>query len=73
MSIRFPVLIGKVQRFQRRWLTAGVTGKGGSWRRRPPGAESAVGAESLASVGERPHLSGARGVCDLFARNFPKG
>ena len=25
------------------------------------------------SVGERPHLSGARDVCDLFARNCPQG
>jgi len=26
------------------WLTAGVTGKGGNWREKPPDAESAVGA-----------------------------
>jgi len=27
--------------------TAGVTGKGGMWREKPPDAESAVGAASL--------------------------
>ena len=42
--------------------TAGVTGKGGIWRTKPPDAESAVGAADPESVGERPHLSGARGV-----------
>jgi len=33
----------------------GVTGMGGIWREKPPDAESAE------SVGESPHLSGARG------------
>jgi hypothetical protein len=31
--------------------TAGVTGKGGSWREKPPDAESAVGAAFPASAG----------------------
>jgi len=42
--------------------TAGVTGKGGNWRTKPPDAESAVWGRDPESVGERPHLSGARGV-----------
>jgi hypothetical protein len=32
-------------------LTAGVTGKGGMWREKPPDAESAVGAAFPASAG----------------------
>jgi len=32
--------------FMRQRPTAGVTGKGGIWRTKPPDAESAVGAES---------------------------
>ena len=43
-------------------LTAGVTGKGGIWRTKPPDAESAVWGRDRESVGECPHLSGARGV-----------
>ena len=43
-------------------LTAGVTGKRGNWRTKPPDAESAVWGRFLESVGECPHLSGARGV-----------
>jgi hypothetical protein len=43
-------------------LTAGVTGKGGNWRTKLPDAESAVWGRFPASVGECPHLSGARGV-----------
>jgi hypothetical protein len=42
--------------------TAGVTGKCGNWRTEPPDAESAVWGRSPESVGESPHLSGARGV-----------
>ena len=42
--------------------TAGVTGKGGTWREKPPDAESAVWSRDPESVGECPHLSGARGV-----------
>jgi hypothetical protein len=42
--------------------TAGVTGKRGSWREKPPDAESASWGRLLESVAERPHLSGARGV-----------
>jgi hypothetical protein len=38
---------------------AGVTGKGGMWREKPPNAESAVGAAFPESAAERPHLSGA--------------
>ena len=45
--------------------TAGVTGKGGIWRTKPPDAESAVGLNPE-SVGESPHLSAARGVSLLF-------
>ena len=48
-----------------RGLTAGVTGKGGIWRAKPPDAESAVGNVFSESVGESPHLSGARGVTHL--------
>jgi len=43
-------------------LTAGVTGKGGMWRKKPPDAESAVWGRFPESVGDSPHLSGARGV-----------
>ena len=50
--------------------TAGVTGKGGIWRRKPPDAESAVWGRFPESAGERPHLSGARGVGRVFARGF---
>ena len=46
--------------------TAGVTGKGGTRREKLPAAESAVGGRFLESVGECPHLSGARGVGLLF-------
>jgi hypothetical protein len=46
----------------RKQLTAGVTGKGGNWRQKPPDAESAVGAAFPESAAECPHLSGARGV-----------
>ena len=42
--------------------TAGVTGKGGSWRTKPPDAESASWGRFPASAGKAPHLSGARGV-----------
>ena len=42
--------------------TAGVTGKGGNWREKPPDAESAVWGRFPESAGSRPHLSGARGV-----------
>jgi len=45
--------------------TAGVTGKGGIWRKKPPDAESAVWGRFPESVGECPHLSGARGVGPL--------
>jgi hypothetical protein len=37
--------------FQCQRLTAGVTGKGGNWRRKPPDAESAVGARIPESAG----------------------
>ena len=43
-------------------LTAGVTGKGGTWRTKPPDAESAFWGRFPESVGDSPHLSGARGV-----------
>jgi len=42
--------------------TAGVTGKRGIWRAKPPDAESAAWGRLPESVGECPHLSGARGV-----------
>ena len=42
--------------------TAGVTGKGGMWRTKPPDAESAVGGQNPESVGECPLVSGAHGV-----------
>ena len=45
--------------------TAGVTGKGGIWREKPPDAESAVWGRYPESAGECPHLSGARGVGPL--------
>jgi hypothetical protein len=35
--------------------TAGVTGKGGNWRTKPPDAESAVWGQNPESVGESPH------------------
>jgi hypothetical protein len=35
---------------------------GGTWRTKPPDAESAVGARIPESAGKAPHLSGARGV-----------
>jgi len=46
--------------------TAGVTGKGGNWRIKPPDAESAVWSRFPESAAERPHLSGARGVAAFF-------
>jgi len=42
--------------------TAGVTGKGGSWREKPPDAESASWGRFPESAANGPHLSGARGV-----------
>src|SRR5512136_1485929 len=42
--------------------TAGVTGKRGIWRTKPPDAESAVGGRIPESAGKAPHLSAARGV-----------
>jgi len=48
-------------------LTAGVTGKGGIWRTKPPDAESAVWGRFPESVGESPHLSGARGVSPFLS------
>ena len=53
--------------------TAGVTGKGGTWRRKPPDAESASWGCFLESVGERPHLSGARGVGPVLQGDFEFG
>ncbi len=38
------------------------TGKGGMWREKLPDAESASWGRFPESVGESPHLSGARGV-----------
>jgi hypothetical protein len=38
---------------------AGVSGKRGHWRTKPPDAESAVGVESPRKCGQRPHLSGS--------------
>jgi hypothetical protein len=46
-------------------LTAGVTGKGGMWRTKPPDAESASWGRFPESAAERPHLSGARGVTKM--------
>jgi len=50
--------------------TAGVTGKGGIWRRKPPDAESASWGRFPESVGECPHLSGARGVGQILQDGF---
>ena len=58
--------------------TAGVTGKRGTWREKPPDAESAPAPHALCggwglipeSVGKGPHLSGARGV--RFRFRHPK-
>ncbi len=47
-------------------LTAGVTGKGGIWRTKPPDAESAVWGRFPASAANGPHLSGARGVSHVL-------
>ena len=41
--------------YERSWLTAGGTGKGGMWRKNPPDAESAVGVTGP-KVRERPAL-----------------
>jgi hypothetical protein len=38
-------------------LTAGVTGKGGVWQKKPPDAESAVWGRFPESAGKAPHLS----------------
>jgi hypothetical protein len=43
-------------------LTVSVTGKGGIWQTKPPDAESASWGCFPESAGNRPHLSGARGV-----------
>jgi hypothetical protein len=40
-------------------LTAGVTGKGGTWQKKPPGAESASLGRFPESAGKAPHKSGA--------------
>jgi hypothetical protein len=56
---------------QRNGLTAGVTGKGGNWRTKLPDAESAVWGRYPESVGECPHLSGARGVGLLLWEEAP--
>jgi len=51
--------------------TAGVTGKGGTWRTKPPDAESAVWGRFPARAGNAPHLSSARGVGPVFACQEP--
>jgi hypothetical protein len=52
--------------------TAGVTGKGGIWQTKPPDAESASWGRYPESVGECPHLSGARGVrLRFYGLTFP--
>jgi hypothetical protein len=50
--------------------TAGVTGKGGIWREKLPDAESAVWGRDFESVGDSPHLSGARGVGQVLQDAF---
>ena len=50
--------------------TAGVTGKGGIWRTKPPDAESASWSRFSASAGKAPHLSGARGVGQVLQATF---
>jgi len=52
-------------------LTAGVTGKRGNWRTKPPDAESAVWGRFPESAGKRPHLSGARGVGHFLTAQEP--
>ena len=47
-------------------LTAGVTGKRGMWRTKPPDAESAFWGRFPESAANSPHLSGARGVRPRF-------
>jgi hypothetical protein len=56
--------------FQDKRPTAGVTGKRGIWRKKPPDAESAAWGRSPESVGECPHLSGARGVGRVLQDDF---
>ena len=56
------ILFDTLNYYKARGPTAGVTGKRGKWRIKPPDAESAVGARIPESAAERPHLSGARGV-----------
>jgi len=51
-------------------LTAGVTGKGGTWRKKPPDAESASWGRFPESAGNAPHLSGARGVGQRWLKVF---
>jgi hypothetical protein len=53
--------------------TAGVTGKRGVWREKPPDAESAVWGRFLESAGKAPHLSGARGVGQVLQDGFELG
>ncbi len=50
--------------------TAGVTGKRGMWRIKPPDAESAAWGQNPESAANGPHLSGARGVGPFFAFRY---
>ena len=50
--------------------TAGVTGKRGMWRKKPPDAESAVWGRFPESAANGPHLSGARGVGQILQDDF---
>jgi hypothetical protein len=50
--------------------TAGVTGKGGNWWKKPPDAESASWGRLPESAAERPHLSGARDVGQVLQDGF---
>ena len=49
--------------------TAGFTGKGRIWRKKPPDAESAVWGCFSESVGESPHLSDAPELGGFYHKN----